>query len=526
MPIAPLRSLNTSGRPSRRRDGRRFAGIRGAVALALPAVALFGLVGHGAAVRAAGSVTTTFTFSNSEQSLAIPAGVTSVHIVAIGGAGAANQFSTGGRGAGVVADVAVTSPTTLYVEVGGNGSLAAGGFNGGGPPGVIGAVGGGFLAATGSGGGGGASDVRTLPRANVNTLSSRLVIAAGGGGAGAFIPPPPPAPFPQPPVPGGVGGDAGAAGGNGVEFGGGDGTSGGGPGTAAAGGAGGGMTLCAGPAGGSGGLGFGGPGASANAGAAAGGGGGGGLFGGGGGEADASSICGGGGGGGGSSFVTPLAFLGGPIALDIGGVPSVTISYSLNTAVQGPPGPQGPQGPQGSQGPQGPQGLTGPQGPQGLTGAQGPPGVSIVAPGAAGPAGPQGPAGASGPTGAAGPEGPAGPVGPTGPGGPAGPTGGRGANSLSGLQQLSGAPSDPLMPGGAEVTATVACSDGSVPVWGGFTVTGTDDPASAWYITITENGPTAGGWRVSAVQAPGPADAPAAGGASIQALVLCAAATG
>jgi hypothetical protein len=472
-------------------------------------LSLLGPAGRSTPVRAAGPVTTTFPFTGAEQLFAVPAGVSMVHIVAVGGAGAGNQFSTGGRAAGVVADIPVTGPTTLYVEVGGNGSLAAGGFNGGGTPGIVGVIAGFPLNAVGSGGGGGASDVRTVPRANANTLASRLVVAAGGGGAGAYIPPPPPAPFPQPPVPGGAGGDAGMAGGNGAENGGTSGSSGGGPGTASGGGAGGALTICGGAAGGNGSLGQGGAGASSNAGNAAGGGGGGGLYGGGGGEADGSSGCGGGGGGGGSSFVSPFAFLGGPIALDTGGVPSVTISYSFDTTTQGPPGPQGPAGPQGPQGAQGPQGL------------QGLPGVSVISAGSGGPSGPTGPTGPAGPAGPQGPSGPEGPAGPSGPAGPAGPAGTSQGN-LSGLQRVSGAPSDPLSPGGDEVTSSAACPGGSMAVWGGFELAGTDDPASTWYVTITENGPTADGWRVSAVQAPGPADAPATGGASLRALALCA----
>lgn len=51
------------------------------------------------------------------------------------------------------------------------------------------------------------------------------------------------------------------------------------------------------------------------------------------------------------------------------------------SAIQGPPGPQGPQGIQGQTGPQGPKGdkgETGPQGPKGDTGPQGPSGASVT----------------------------------------------------------------------------------------------------------------------------------------------------
>lgn len=54
-------------------------------------------------------------------------------------------------------------------------------------------------------------------------------------------------------------------------------------------------------------------------------------------------------------------------------VQEVNVFSLLETAAQGPVGPQGAVGPQGPQGLQGPQG---PQGPQGLTGAQGPVGPS------------------------------------------------------------------------------------------------------------------------------------------------------
>ena len=74
--------------------------------------------------------------------------------------------------------------TQLFVEVGAKGFEGGpsrgfatdSGFNGGGQ------------SCGGAGNGGGASDVRTLPRTDIRTLNSRLLIAGGGGGAGSGFP--------------------------------------------------------------------------------------------------------------------------------------------------------------------------------------------------------------------------------------------------------------------------------------------------------------------------------------------------
>jgi hypothetical protein len=136
------------------------------------------------------ATTQTFTYTGGEQTFTVPAGVLSVHVLAIGAAGgnaSPNPGGTprggaGGAAAKVSGELAVTPGELLYVEVGGRGgegpantrgfNLSPGGFNGGG---------------SGGGGGGGASDVRTSPRAA--GLSSpfddpRLVVAGGGGGGG------------------------------------------------------------------------------------------------------------------------------------------------------------------------------------------------------------------------------------------------------------------------------------------------------------------------------------------------------
>ena len=180
---------------------------------------------------------------------------------------------TGGLG-GRVQGSFVTTPSSLYIYVGGaglSGSGAAGGFNGGG-------------AAGGSrgdeGSGGGATDIRSG-----TALANRIVVAAGGGGTGGFI--------------GGAGGAggglAGTAGTNGQGQGG----------TGASQSAGGnGGSPNGGTWGTNGALGIGGAGGTSTV--SGGGGGGGGYYGGGGGGADVDPCCtNGGGGGGGSSWNSP-----------------------------------------------------------------------------------------------------------------------------------------------------------------------------------------------------------------------------
>jgi hypothetical protein len=144
-----------------------------------------------------------FGYVGSQQSFVVPGGVTSVHVVAIGGQGGPSSDGTpGGAPAKATADLPVTPGQALYVNVGGNG-VAAGegvfeggaGFNGGGETGCGDVHRG--------GGGGGASDVRTVsrplgPKDSTASLESRLIVAGGGGGAGGS------GTF----VKGGVGGDA------------------------------------------------------------------------------------------------------------------------------------------------------------------------------------------------------------------------------------------------------------------------------------------------------------------------------
>ena len=102
------------------------------------------------------------------------AGVTSVHVQAIGAAGHAGPTNNdpyeagapGGVGADVTGELPVTPGETLYVEVAGNG------------------LGGGGTSGAGGGEGGGASDVRTVSSTLPESLESRLLVAGGGGGGG------------------------------------------------------------------------------------------------------------------------------------------------------------------------------------------------------------------------------------------------------------------------------------------------------------------------------------------------------
>ncbi len=228
------------------------------------------LLGLSIGVTSAAATTQTFTYTGSEQTFTVPAGVSTVHVLAIGGQGG-KSGAQGGTAAEVQGDLTVKPGQVLYVEVGGQGGsggegLHPGGFNGGGE---------------GAAGGGGASDVRTNPRSEALSPDTRLIVAGGGGGAGTF------------------GIEGAGAGGNAEEAGGSiPNNEGGGPGTSGSGGAGG-SGGCAAGFGGE--LGLGGAGGNCESSNIGGGGGGGGYYGGGGGGAGSS--FGGGGGGGGSSLV-------------------------------------------------------------------------------------------------------------------------------------------------------------------------------------------------------------------------------
>lgn len=267
--------------------------------------------------------TAVFSAIGGEQVFVVPQGVTSIHVVAVGGKGGGGVHgfgppSPGGFGATAVADLAVTPGQLLYVEVGTNGENASGttggqgGFNGDGDGGNAnhGAPG------SSGGGGGGASDIRTLSKAAVGSLSSRLIVAGGGGGGGGSSS-----------DNGGPGGAAGADGSNGIPGEIGDPGGGGKAGTQTQGGAGGTAADGGGDSGDAGAEGTGGAG-GVGSGRAGGGGGGGGLYGGGGGGTSGQTLGeGGGGGGGGSSGFGPGAS-GTSVTTDASGSPSITITYS------------------------------------------------------------------------------------------------------------------------------------------------------------------------------------------------------
>ena len=139
----------------------------------------------GITATAAPAAAETYLFTGAEQTYTVPAGVSKVHVVAVGGRGGsahpgASGRPQGGSGALVTADLPVSPGQTLYVEVGSN----AGACN------VLGGGGGGFLGGANGGvfngcGGGDESDVRTLPIGHPQSLAfSRVVVAGGGGGAG------------------------------------------------------------------------------------------------------------------------------------------------------------------------------------------------------------------------------------------------------------------------------------------------------------------------------------------------------
>lgn len=230
------------------------------------------LLGLSAGAAPAAAETQAFIYTGSEQTFTVPAGVSSIQVLAIGGHGGngGKGGALGGAAAEVQGELSVKSGSTLYVEVGGEGvsgrgPLHAGGFNGG---------------AAGAGGGGGASDVRTASRSTGLSPDTRLIVAGGGGGAGMTGT-----------MGAGTGGAAGEAGSS-IPL-----NQGGGAGTASGGGLGGTGGCTPGFAGT---LGLGGAGGNCEN-LMGGGGGGGGYYGGGGGGAGSS--FGGGGGGGGSSLI-------------------------------------------------------------------------------------------------------------------------------------------------------------------------------------------------------------------------------
>jgi hypothetical protein len=297
--------------------------IRSRKTKVLAAAAAACLVGGAAAADAAAAPTVQRFTATGKQFWAVPAGITNLHVVAIGGmggrgGGATASTATPGRGAVATADVSVTPGEILEISVGDNGGNGAG--RNPGPGGVGGGASGGLSGAAtgyGGGGGGGFSDIRA---AGTTNLLETFVLAAGGGGVGGG-------------ANAGGGGNAATNGG----LGGGSGATGGGLG-GGLGASGAPATCCVsgGPNGVPGIYGAGGAGQSgANLVAAgAGGGGGGGLVGGNGGVTGSGGGSNGGGGGAGSGNFNGRA-VNTSYVLDTTGVPSVTITYELPTTPGG-----------------------------------------------------------------------------------------------------------------------------------------------------------------------------------------------
>ena len=112
-----------------------------------------------------------FTYTGSQETWVVPAGVTSLLVHAYGASGASCTHSTcaaGGLGGHIAATVTVTPLSTMYISIGGMGgntSSSMGGFNGGGSctntdyqPGIA--------------GGGGATSIRTS-----TAITTALVVA-------------------------------------------------------------------------------------------------------------------------------------------------------------------------------------------------------------------------------------------------------------------------------------------------------------------------------------------------------------
>ncbi|HTJ39796.1 MAG TPA: RICIN domain-containing protein [Dactylosporangium sp.] len=190
-------------------QGRRYGGMLsmktwGALAAVFAGsmAAIAGPAGP-ASADGGGVPTATVSFTQvGEHAFTVPPGVTSIHVVAVGGRGGdTSLMAFGGFGARVEGDLRVIPGTTIYAEVGGNGApettepghTAAGGANGGGPGGAWTdaelAQSEGFVPASGAGGGG-ASDIQTCSVATcqpINTGSPALLLVAGGGGGAAGL---------------------------------------------------------------------------------------------------------------------------------------------------------------------------------------------------------------------------------------------------------------------------------------------------------------------------------------------------
>ena len=129
-------------------------------------------------VGAAGATTTSFSPTGAVQSFTVPAGVSTIQVVAVGGSGGAssggNGGGSGGSGAQVTTTISVNAGDVLQVYVASNASGTSGGW---------GAASGGSVTPGTSGtggGGGGATEIVDVTSGVVE------LVAGGGGGAGAF----------------------------------------------------------------------------------------------------------------------------------------------------------------------------------------------------------------------------------------------------------------------------------------------------------------------------------------------------
>ena len=108
-----------------------------------------------------------FSFTGGPQTWTVPAGITSITVVANGAQGGR---SNGGKGGQITATMSVTEGQLLNVYVGGMGispqSSNPGGYNGGGYGG------------SGAGSGGGGTDIRV----DGDAINNRIIVAGGGGG--------------------------------------------------------------------------------------------------------------------------------------------------------------------------------------------------------------------------------------------------------------------------------------------------------------------------------------------------------
>lgn len=114
----------------------------------------------------------TFSFTGSEQTWTVPSGVDTVTVDVWGAQGSNAGDGNGGHGGHVKGTLSTTPGETLYIYVGGQGSVPAGGWPNGGR--------GGEDSSPWGGGGGGSSDIRQ----GGNAVSNQVVVGAGGGGAG------------------------------------------------------------------------------------------------------------------------------------------------------------------------------------------------------------------------------------------------------------------------------------------------------------------------------------------------------